>query len=231
MDLGFGNANQAVGNATAQALLQTAKAQEAALDQELSKYDDLLNDDDALDMLRERRLQQMKLKQKQRQEYQLKGHGTYDDIAASPQGGDIAKAFFEMAKESERCVVHFYRPTTRYCEVFHKHLAQIAQEHVETKFVKVNVEPVTDHKGLQYLVEKLGIQVMPTVVLIKKRQAVHHIRGFDDLGGSENFSTMRLKQLLTAHGVLQMTESELDLQGDEDEEEELNHRHRGFRIG
>jgi len=207
MDLGFGNANQIVGQATTSALAQIAKVQEAALDTELSQYDDLLNDDDALDLLRERRLRELKLSQQKKNQWKDQGHGVYEDLI----GDDIAKAFFKVAKQSERLVVHFYRPSTRYCEIFHKHLQDIAEQHLETKFLKINVESTQEgNQGLQYLIEKLGIQVMPTVILIKKRKQVHQFRGFDDLGGSEDFSTLLLKHVLAAHDVLTLSSIEMD---------------------
>lgn len=207
MDLGFGDANQLVGQATANALLQTAKQQEASLDNQLDQWDALLEDDDALDLLREKRLKALKNLQKQRNVWKDMGHGTYEEL----QGADTAKAFFEAAKKSERLIVHFYRPSTRYCEIYHKHLNDIAKEHLETKFLKLNVESSNEgNQGLAYLVEKLGIQVMPTVVLIHKRKAVHHLRGFDDVGGYEDFPTVLLKHVLSQFDLLTMSEVEMD---------------------
>jgi hypothetical protein len=218
MDLGFGQANQIVGQATAKALMATAKAQEAVLDEELIKYDALLEDDDALDRLRERRLQQLQEKQKQANAWKDKGHGNYGDL----EGPDVAKSFFNASKTSERLVVHFYRPTTQYCKILDHHLQKIAEQHLETKFVRVNVESAQEgDQGATYLVEQLGIKVMPTLVLIHNRKAVHHLRGFDELGGSESFSTDLLKFVLSEHGVMQLTEQELDHYGEDDKKEEL----------
>ena len=135
--------------------------------------------------------------QKQRQEYKANGHGEYSDLNPGQNGGDTVRAFFDAAKKSKRMVVHFYRPTTRYCDVVHAHLQKIARKHIETRFVKVNVE-----SGADYLVEKLGIVVMPTMVLIKEGKAIHHLHGFDELGGTDDFSTSHLAWLLGAYGVL-----------------------------
>mmetsp|Transcript_22417 Transcript_22417/g.33615 ORF Transcript_22417/g.33615 Transcript_22417/m.33615 type:complete len:242 (-) Transcript_22417:1106-1831(-) len=197
MDLGFGNKNQVLGNLTANAILQSTKAQEEAIEDKLNKYDELLNDEDALDALRERRMKQLKNAQKQRQEYIANGHGEYSDLNPGQHGGDTVRAFFDAAKKSKRMVVHFYRPTTRYCDVVHAHLQKIATKHIETRFVKVNVET-----GADYLVEKLGIVVMPTMVLIKEGKVIHHLHGFDELGGTDEFSTSHLAWLLGAYEVL-----------------------------
>lgn len=43
------------------------------------------------------------------------------------------QAFFEAAKKSPRLVVHFYRPTTRYCQTVDAHLERLAARHLETR--------------------------------------------------------------------------------------------------
>lgn len=209
MDLGFGDANQIIGQKLTQTMDATTRAQEAALDDELDKYDELLQDEDALELLRERRLEQLKKSQSQFHAWRDLGHGVYSELDSS----DVAKAFFEAAKQSERLVVHFYRPTTRYCDVYHKHLEILAQQHLETKFVKINVDR-DGSTGVAYLVEKLGIHIMPTVLCVKNRKAVHHVRGLSEVGG-EDCETVMLAYILALHGVLTLREEE------EMDEEEL----------
>ena len=201
MDLGFGGANQVVGNVAARVLLESTEAQESALDEELAKYDELLNDDDALDRLREARLAQLQQQSKQASRWKDAGHGVYTELDSHH---DKAKAFFEAAKQSERLVLHFYRPTTRYCQVFHRHLTELATKHLETRFLKINVEDAQEGRkdGVAYLVDKLGIVVMPTLLLVRKRKAIHHIQGFDELGGSQDFSTQTLEYVLKFHNML-----------------------------
>ena len=58
------------------------------------------------------------------------------------------------------------------------------------------------------MVEKLGIRVMPTLVIVKNRKVEHHMRGFDELGSSEDFSTELLAHVLANHGALTSTEEE-----------------------
>jgi hypothetical protein len=50
--------------------------------------------------------------------------------------------------------------------------------------------------------------VMPTLVLVKDRKVVHHVRGFDELGATEDFSTRALEYVLGVHGVLRQEENE-----------------------
>jgi hypothetical protein len=124
---------------------------------------------------------------------------------------DVAKAFFDASKASSRMVVHFYRPSSRHCDVFHAHLEKLSKQHLETRFCKINVEGCDGPDGgpASYLVEKLGIVCMPTLVLIKDRKAIHHIRGFDELGGTTDFSTRALEYVLAYCGVLDSDDQEI----------------------
>ena len=210
MDLGFGQHNQDVGDATARALLQGAKVQEQTIDAELRQFDRLLDDEEGLEALRQKRLMEMKKQHSQHQKWKELGHGTYVELGGGTSDGrDVAKDFFQASKESERLIIHFYRPTTRYCDVFHSYLSKLAPKHLETRFLKINVEDC-DHQGggASFLVERLGVVVMPTLVLIKDRKAFHHIRGFDELGGTEDFSERTLAFVLGRHGVIDPRDDE-----------------------
>ena len=209
MDLGFGANNQKIGAAVAGALLQGTKAQEDNIEAELARYDRLLEDDEGLEELRRQRIAQMQKQHSQQQKYRDLGHGTYEELGGGHDARDVARDFFQASKDSERMIVHFYRPTTRYCDVFHAHLAKLAPKHMETKFVKVNVEGCdVEGGGASYLVDKLGIVVMPTLLLVKNRQAFHHIRGFDEMGGTEDFSTNTLAFVLGRHGIIDTRDDE-----------------------
>jgi hypothetical protein len=210
MDLGFGGQNQTVGTAAANALLQGAKAQEQSVERELARFDKLLEDDEGLEELRRQRIAQMQKKHSQAKKWRELGHGTYEELGGGHDARDVARGFFNASKESDRLVIHFYRPSTRYCDVFHAHLAKLAPNHMETKFLKINVEDC-DHQGggASYLVEKLGIVVMPTLLLVKNRQVFHHIQGFDELGGTDEFSANALAHVLGRHGVIDPRDDEL----------------------
>lgn len=193
-----------------QAILQTAQAQERAVQDEIRRYDQLLDDDQALEQLRAKRLQEMKQQAALVQQYRAAGHGVYEELCPSKQDSrDVGRAFFDAAKQSERLVVHFYRDSTEYCQVFHKHLTALADTHLETKFVKLNVQDCDQTEtGAAFLVERLRVHVMPTLVLIHKRQAVHQVRGFDELGGTDTFSQAALAKVLAQHGVLELQDGE-----------------------
>lgn len=212
MDLGFGDKNQEIGEATANALMRGAEAHDRGLDSELARYDRLLDDEDALEDLRQRRIQELKKQYSKQQKYRDLGHGKYTELGmgSTQESTDIAREFFQTSKESDRIVVHFYRPSTRYCDTFHAHLTKLAEKHLETKFMKINVEGCDNNEGsgASFLVERLGVVVMPTLVLIKNRKAFHHIRGFDELGGTDDFSTNMLAHVLGTHGVTDLRDDE-----------------------
>lgn len=50
--------------------------------------------------------------------------------------------------------------------------------------------------------ERMDIILMPTIVLVKNGEAIHHLRGFDELGGSDDFTTQDLSFVLSNYDVL-----------------------------
>jgi thioredoxin-like negative regulator of GroEL len=106
------------------------------------------------------------------------------------------KEFFDTAKKSERMVVHFFRGVTPRCEIVDAHLERLANGHVETRFVKINAEKNP------FLIERLGVIIMPTIVLIKNGHTDHSLRGFDEMGGIDDFTTEDLAYVLSQHKML-----------------------------
>eukprot|EP00904_Undaria_pinnatifida_P000900 jgi/Undpi1/10810/HiC_scaffold_3.g01339.m1 len=66
----------------------------------------------------------------------------------------------------------------------------------KSKFCKIDAEKCP------YLTEKLNIFVMPTILLISGSQTIHQIRGFEELGGTDDFHEDTLAFVLSQHGVL-----------------------------
>ena len=118
--------------------------------------------------------------QKQKQEWMALGHGKYEELASEPE-------FFEACKKSPRVVCHFYRDSTFRCKIVDKHMALLAPKHTETRFVKIDVE------RCPFLVQRLKIVVLPTICLARDSKTVDYIVGFDDLGGTDEFSTEMLE--------------------------------------
>merc|ERR1711939_472592 len=126
-----------------------------------------------------------------KQEWRNLGHGTYSELSNE-------REFFEAAKKSENLVCHFYRPSTPRCQIVDKHLAIIAQQHLECRFVRINAEKVP------FLVEKFLVVVLPTITLCMKGKVLDHIVGFDDIGGQDDFETPVPEWRIACQGVIKV---------------------------
>ncbi|CAJ1977365.1 unnamed protein product [Sphenostylis stenocarpa] len=169
-----------------QQVLTVARAVEDKIDDEIAALERL--DADDIEALRERRLQQMKKMAENRARWISLGHSEYSDIPSE-------KDFFSVVKASERVVCHFYRENWP-CKVVDKHLNLLAKQHIETRFVKINAEKSP------FLAEKLKIIVLPTLALIKNAKVEDYVVGFDELGGTDEFSTEELEERLAKAQVI-----------------------------
>lgn len=173
--------------AVEQALLQAAKVVEEQLDAEIERLDAMQSDD--LEEFRRKRLQEMKKEASQREEWLNKGHGQYTELSGE-------KEFFEECKANERVVCHFYRDTTMRCKIVDKHLYLLAPKHLETKFVKINVERAP------FLCERLPVRILPTIASVIGGKTKDYIKGFDELGGHDDFTTELLEWRLGCCGAI-----------------------------
>ncbi|KAF4364365.1 hypothetical protein CsatB_005281 [Cannabis sativa] len=167
-------------------VLTVVKAVEDKIDDEIAALDRLDTDD--IEVLRERRLQQMKKMAEKRSRWIALGHGDYSEIPSE-------KDFFTVVKASDRVVCHFYRENWP-CKVMDKHLSILSKQHIETRFVKINAEKSP------FLSEKLKIVVLPTLALIKNTKVDDYVVGFDELGGTDGFSTDELEERLAKSKVI-----------------------------
>ena len=146
-------------------------------------------DEDDFEALHQRRLTELKRKQIVKQEYLKNGHGEYTVI-------DSEKDFFAQSKKSKNLVCHFFRDSTFRCKILDKHLNVLAGQHVETKFITVDVEKC------RFLVDRLRIKVLPTLCIVKNGKTIDYVVGFDDLGGRDDFPTEMLEWRLGCLGVI-----------------------------
>lgn len=173
--------------AVARNLLEASKVIEEQIDAEIEKLDKLADED--LEGLRQKRLDAMKKYEKKKREWLEKGHGEYTELTSEPE-------FFEACKGSEDVVVHFFRESTFRCKIVDKHLAILAQKHLETRFCKISVDRAP------FLCDRMKIRVLPTIVLFKDFKSKDFIIGFDDLGGVDDFSTEMLEwRIARAHVI------------------------------
>ncbi|CAF0775300.1 unnamed protein product [Adineta ricciae] len=171
-----------------QKLMQAAQAVEEQVDAELHRLEKLSEND--IEKMRAQRLEAMKQDHKKRQEYIANGHGEYEEVPTE-------KELFDITKKSERIVCHFYRDSTMRCKIVDKHLEILARKHLETKFVKLNVDRAP------FITERLHIKVLPTIALLIDNIVKDKIIGFTDLGNHDEFSTEVLEWRLGKGGVIE----------------------------
>lgn len=165
---------------------QMADMQEKVLDQQLEEVDKLTEDD--FEVLRQERRKKMQAAFEQKRKWRFMGHGELQEVADQPE-------FFKaMNGESKRVVCHFYTKTNRYCPIVDEHLRKFANEHLETRVIRINAEKAP------YLVEKLQVVVMPTILLALDGKVQHMIEGLSELGG-QDFSTEWLAYVISQHKV------------------------------
>jgi len=176
-----------VGDVLAHTVVTALEEKEEELDNEIKRLDNLKEDD--LEEIRRKRLEQMKKSASESLKLKSIGHGQYLEISDE-------KEFFDCAKKSKHVVCHFFRQSTWRCSIVDKHMQELARRHIETRFVKLNIEKSP------YLAEKLRIVMLPTIMLIKEGKTEHSIIGFDELGGQDDFQTDILEDTLAMWGCI-----------------------------
>ncbi|CAG9466857.1 unnamed protein product [Pedinophyceae sp. YPF-701] len=146
-----------------------------------------LQDDEDLQKLYEDRIAKIKEEQEKRQLMQQKGHGSLNEIHE--------KDFLEAVTKTKRVVAHFFHREFERCKIMDAHLAKLAKGYFDTLFVKISAPDAP------FFVEKLQVQVLPCVVLLKDGITVERVVGFDGLG-KDDFPTSVLEARLLEAGVL-----------------------------
>ncbi|XP_023333000.1 thioredoxin domain-containing protein 9-like [Eurytemora carolleeae] len=179
--------NVDMGAILSQQLINAARVMEEQVDDEIKNLEKL--DEDDLEAIKRRRLEAMKNMQKKKAEWMQQGHGEYSEIPEE-------KEFFNITKNSQNVVCHFYREETFRCKILDKHLNILAKKHLETKFCKINAEKCP------FLCDRLKIKVIPTVILIKDAQTRGYVVGFSELGNTDEFSTEMLEWRIAQNEVI-----------------------------
>uniref|UniRef100_A0A7N0TMZ9 Thioredoxin domain-containing protein n=1 Tax=Kalanchoe fedtschenkoi TaxID=63787 RepID=A0A7N0TMZ9_KALFE len=197
-NLNFGNVMAAAARDYQKEVLAQGKAQAASSSNEEVDLDELM-DDPELEKLHADRIAALKKEAEKRQALQRKGHGEYREITEGDFLGEVTG--------SELVICHFYHREFYRCKIMDKHLKALASKHVDTKFVKLDAE------NAPFFVTKLGIKMLPCIVLFRKGVAIDIVVGFQDLGSKDDFTTRSLEILLTKKGMIS------EKKKDEDEED------------
>lgn len=130
----------------------------------------------------------MKIQYQEEQEDMIKGHGQYQEI--------IESEFLPCVTKSKLAIVHFYHKDFERCKIVDMHLRQIAKTHTEARFVYLDAEKSP------FFIQKLQVQVLPTIVCFADGIAVDRLVGFEDMGNKDDFPTVLLTRRLIKGGIL-----------------------------
>ncbi|CAG0879906.1 unnamed protein product [Darwinula stevensoni] len=171
-----------------QQLAKNLKVVEDFVDAEIERIDKM--DGEELDAIRNQRLEALKKQAEQKQHWKQQGHGGYSELPEE-------KEFFNVTKQSENVICHFYRDSAFRCKIVDKHLNILAPKHIEARFIKLNADKTP------FLAERLKIRVIPTILLVKNGKTKDYIVGFTDLGNHDEFSTEMLEWRIAQADVIE----------------------------
>jgi len=191
--------------ATQQVAAMAMMAVEKALDDEIERIDNMGEEDFA--RIRKARLEEMKAKALEKEQWRRNDHGSLAMITDQ-------KEFFEAAKKSKRVICLFYRDGNKWCDVLSTHFQVLAQKHMEAKFCKVNAE------NSPFLVERLNIWMMPTIICCKDGKVHRQFNGLDEIDPSGKFETASLEFVLHNAEMLDDTPLLDSFMSKQDEEED-----------
>ncbi|KAI0638110.1 GTPase inhibitor [Trametes polyzona] len=151
-------------------------------------------ENDSSAAFREHGMEQLKREMQQLQQKKSDGHGQYREVTDE-------KEVLRLSAKEPRCVIHFFHHKFKRCEIMDKHLARLAPKYFNTLFIRVFVENVP------WLVERLGIKVLPCVMTFMDGVSKDRIVGFEELGNTDQFDTATLEWKLLNSGVIQKEDS------------------------
>lgn len=160
---------------------------EKALDAEIEKMDNMGEEDFA--RIRKKRIEEMKAKALEKETWRRNDHGVLTTISDQ-------KEFFDAVKKSKRVICLFFRDSNKWCDVLGDHFKVLAEKHMESRFIKVNAEKSP------FLVERLNVWMMPTIVCCKEGKVHAQFNGLDQIDPTGKFETASLEFVLHSSEML-----------------------------
>ncbi|KAL0067542.1 hypothetical protein AAF712_005255 [Marasmius tenuissimus] len=154
------------------------------------------NDDNAA--IREQGLAILQREMQKIQHMKDNNYGQYTELTDE-------KEVVRITAHEPKVVIHFYHTKFKRCEIMDKHLAKLAPKYHNTRFSRVFVE------NIPWLVERLGIKVLPCVICFVKGVTKDRLIGFEELGNDDAFTTATLELRLAVSGVIHKPDQGKDL--------------------
>ncbi|KAH8830452.1 thioredoxin-like protein [Flagelloscypha sp. PMI_526] len=137
--------------------------------------------------MREKGLERMRNEMGALQTKRDLGHGKLSELTDE-------KEIIRITARNPRCLVHFFHNKFQRCAIMDKHLSKLAPKYFDTLFLRVFVENVP------WLVERLGIKILPCVICFVDGIAKERLVGFEELGNEDGFETATLELRLSMTG-------------------------------
>lgn len=144
--------------------------------------------EDDLDVIRARRLGELRRMTELEGRFKGLGHGVYTEI----EEGE----FLDAVIKSPRAVVHFYHKDFERCKAVDKNLRIVTPSLIGIRFLHINAEKCP------FFVEKLKIRVLPSLLYFVDGKTVHTVTGFGEFGGTDDFAVSEFVNSLKTHKML-----------------------------
>lgn len=106
------------------------------------------------------------------------------------------REFLSTVLAHDFCIVHFYHRAFEKCEVMDLCLNQVAQEHGETQFARIEAEKAP------FFIAKLGIRVLPSVLVFEHGVLVDRITGFEGIANGIDITAKSVEARLMQYGAI-----------------------------
>jgi thiol-disulfide isomerase/thioredoxin len=171
-----------------------------------SDYDDLMDNDPVLEMIRQKRLEEIRTAQIKHAENVAKGHGQYRTISQD-------EFLPECTGSSEFVAVHFFHDEFERCKIMDHHLKIVATQHTTCKFLRI------DAQKTPFFVSKLQVRTLPTLIVFRDGKALDRLTGFDGLSpvdpkDPDKWYTRSLQTWLAETGAIEYVPSADELRED-----------------
>jgi hypothetical protein len=177
------------------AVSATLESQEAKLDSQLDKLENLSKTE--IEEIHAKRMDELKRKVVQKEKWLSNAHGLMNEIPDQ-------KLFFQHVKTSKHVICLFYNKSNTYCNDMTEHLTILARKHLECKFLKINVD------NAPFLMSRLNIWMIPTLVCASNNKVDRQLRGLDWCAPDGKICTLTLERKLFEFGFLEETYMEMD---------------------
>ena len=144
-------------------------------------------------------------------QFHAQGHGEYREICE--------EEFLKEVCQSQWVVVHFHHREFFRCKIVDKHLKILAQKHLACKWLTLDAEKAP------FFISKLGIRMLPTVIVFKDGVVAEQFSGFDEMGAKDDFRTEVMELWFSKVGCIKIKKADAkkatadsDEESDEDEE-------------